>query len=212
MCYSVIYLENHKCKVCEAIKRNVIEPVAVFVPQGEKENLKSEFKNLNSEQLEEELEDFYQNIRGKVKREKEVLFEAEYDFDNIKISQDIKVFIKTYQTCIFHCQKENEIWMENFNDGYEEYAKRRDKAIQEGKSFDEEFEIKWNEDLIEEFWRKIRAYRFAVSYKEKWDEFEGSEEKKWEQLKQLLQKETQKEIENDKYLILFNYVSKISRL
>ncbi len=190
MGYSVIYLENHKCKVCEAIKRNVIEPVAVFVPEGEKENLKSEFKNLNSEQLEEELEDFYQNIRGKVKREKEVLFEAEYDFDNIKISQDIKVFIKTYKTCIFHCEKENEIWMENYNDGYEEFAKRT--------------EIKWNEDLIEEFWRRIQAYRFAVDYKEKWDSFEGTTEEKWKQLKQLLPEETQKEIENDRYLILFN--------
>jgi len=73
--------------------------------------------------------------------------------------------------------------MENFNDGYEGYARHRDKAIQEGKPFNEDFEIKWNEDLVNEFWRRIRAYRFAVDYKEKWDSFEGTDEEKWKQLK-----------------------------
>ena len=143
MSYSVIYLENHKCKVCEAIDRNVIEPVAVFVPQG-KENLKSELEKLNSEQLEEKLKEHYQNIKGKTQT---------------KIPATNSY---TYQTCIFHCEKENEIWMENFNDGYEEFAKKREKATQEEKPFYEEFKIQWNENLVNKFWRRIRAYRFAV--------------------------------------------------
>ena len=190
--YSAIYLENHKCKICEATKRNVVEPVAVFVPEGE-ENLKSELEELNFQQLEERLKKHYQNIKGKTQTK----------------TPDTNSY--TYQTCIFHCEKENKIWMENYNDGYEEYAKRRDKAIQKGKYFNEEFAIKWNEGLVEEFWRRVRAYRFAVDYKEKWDEFEGTEEERWEQLKRQLSKETQEEIEKD--LIVFNLKnSKIDKI
>jgi len=177
--YSVIYLENHKCEVCEKTERNVVEPVAVFVPVG-RENLKSELENLNSEQVEQKLKEVYRNIKWYKKES------------------------ANFKTCIFHCEKENEIWIKNFHNEYEEYAKRRDKAIQEEKPFDEKFEIQWNKDLVNEFWRRIRAYRFAVDYKEKWDEFKGTKEEEWEQLKQLLPKETQKEIEKDKDLILIN--------
>ncbi|WP_029520147.1 hypothetical protein [Persephonella sp. IF05-L8] len=116
MSYSVIYLENHECRICKEIGRNVIEPVVVFVPK--------------------------------------------------EINKDTVV----YGTCIFHCKKENEIWMGNYNE-------------------------KWNGNLVNEFWGRIRAYRFAVDYKKKWDNFEGTEEEKWEQLKQLLPEETQKEFE-----------------
>jgi len=143
--YTVIYLENHKCKICEAIERNVIEPVAVFVPGREyKDNLKSELEKLNSEQLEKNLQEHYQNVKGKIKT---------------KIPNTDSY---TYQTCIFHCEKENEIWMENFNDGYEDYAKHRDKAIQHGKYFNEEFEIKWDLCLINKFWDKFKAYIIVV--------------------------------------------------
>jgi len=184
--YSVIYLENHKCRICSLFNRNIIEPVAVFVPMGkEYQNLKQKFEELNPKQLEEELKKYYQKIKGKIKTQ----------------VPDENSF--TYKTCILHCEKENEIWIENFNDGYEEYAKRRDKAIQEEKPFNEKFEIKWNENLVNEFWKRIRAYRFAVDYKEKWDSFEGIEEEKWEQLKQLLPEETQNEIEKNINLILF---------
>jgi len=68
--YSVIYLwdENknfevkHNCKVCEEIERNVIEPVAVFVPEGQEEKLKEKLLNLSSEELQEELEKLYENV------------------------------------------------------------------------------------------------------------------------------------------------------
>jgi len=63
--YSVIYLENHKCKICEAIKRNVIEPVAVFVPVIKNKNsLKSNFELNSEEQLEENLFKHYLHIKG----------------------------------------------------------------------------------------------------------------------------------------------------
>jgi len=178
--YSVIYLENHKCKFCKEIGRNVIEPVAVFVPEGEEEKWESELEKLDSEQLEQRLKEVYRNVKWYKKES------------------------ANFKTCIFHCEKENEIWIENYNDEYEKYAKRFYETIKERKPFNEKFEIKWNKNLVNEFWKRIRAYRFAVNYKEKWDEFEGTEVEKWKQLKHQLPKETQNEIEKDKYLILAN--------
>jgi hypothetical protein len=76
--------------------------------------------------------------------------------------------LKKFDTCIFHCEKENEIWMENVEE-YKEWKERRDKALKEGKDFDEKIEIKWNKDLVGEFWRRVRAYRFAVDYADLWE-------------------------------------------
>ncbi|BBB32509.1 hypothetical protein TTHT_0956 [Thermotomaculum hydrothermale] len=74
--------------------------------------------------------------------------------------------LKKFTTCIFHCEKENEIWIENI-DEYKEWKEKREKARKEKKEFYIEFSIKWRENLINEFWKRIRAYRFAVDYPEK---------------------------------------------
>ena len=103
MGYRVIYLDGEEgrpkknCKICEALKRNVIEPVAVFLRED---------KNL-SDLTDEELENF--------------------------------------DTCIFHCEKENEIWIKNLEE-YKEWKKIRDEANAKGKEFNK-FEIEWEENL-----------------------------------------------------------------
>ncbi len=124
-----------KCEVCEEIRRNVIEPAVVFV-KGDDNQIKNQIQEIqqNPEELKEFLKNHYKNIKGKT---------------------------DTKPVCIFHCQKENEIWIRNYEE-YEEYSKRRNEAIKEKEPFDEDFEIKWNEDLVGEFWKRIRAYRFAV--------------------------------------------------
>ena len=125
MGYRVIYLDGEEgrpkktCKICEELERNVIEPVAIFLPED---------KNL-SDLTDEELENF--------------------------------------DTCIFHCEKENEIWMKNLEE-HKEWKKRRDKANAKGEKFNEDFKIEWEENLVNEFWSRIRAYRFAVDHSEQW--------------------------------------------
>ncbi|WP_457677501.1 hypothetical protein, partial [Thermovibrio sp.] len=63
--------------------------------------------------------------------------------------------INEFNTCIFHCEKENEVWIENFKE-YEEWKERRERALKEGKEFEEPFKIRWNETLVKEFWKRIR--------------------------------------------------------
>jgi len=150
--YSVIYLweedkdgvyrVKHPCKVCQEIKRNVIEPVAVFVPKGKKEEYREKLLKIESE---EELQ--------------KVLEEEIY--------KDVEWYKKpkTHLTCILHCHKENSIWIRNFGE-YKEYARSRDEAILKTEVFKGEFPIKWNWNLIVEFFRRIRAYRFVVDYEE----------------------------------------------
>jgi hypothetical protein len=128
--YKVIYLDGKEgkpknCKICEELKRNVIEPVAVFLPEG---------KNL-SDLSDKELEKF--------------------------------------DTCIFHCEKEDKTWMKNLEE-WREWKKRRDKANAEGEEFNEDFEIKWEENLVNEFWNRLRAYCFAVDHWDEWKKADGN--------------------------------------
>lgn len=162
--YKVIYLDGENgrikkfCPICKESRRNVIEPVAVFIPEN---------VNLND------------------------LSENE---------------INKFGTCIFHCEKENKIWIENF-EKYKEWKKQREEALKEGKSFDKYFKIKWNEDLVKEFWRRVRAYRFAVDYVDLWIEAG----KDWNNFKKLLINQENSpendEIEKDKEIIEFNFNS-----
>jgi uncharacterized protein YjbI with pentapeptide repeats len=157
--YSVIYLweedknghykVKHPCKVCQAIGRNVIEPVAVFVPKGKEEKYREKLLKIESEgELQKELEELYKDVDWYKKPE-------------------------THLTCILHCDKENSIWIKNF-DEYKEYAKRRDEAISKKEPFEEDLEIEWDENLVKEFWRKVRAYRFAVDYFDLWRKANGN--------------------------------------
>ncbi|BBB32396.1 hypothetical protein TTHT_0832 [Thermotomaculum hydrothermale] len=65
--------------------------------------------------------------------------------------------------CIFHCEKENEIWIENI-DEYKEWKEKREKAREEKRKFNEKSPAEWKKNLVDEFWKRIRAYRFAVDY------------------------------------------------
>ena len=117
MKYRVIYRDGEEgrlhrdCKICREINRNVIEPVAVFLPLGK------ELRDLSQEELE------------------------------------------NFDTCLFHCEKENEIWIENLEE-YQEWKRKQEK----NEIANPFFQIKWNRILFDEFWRRIRAYRFAVDY------------------------------------------------
>jgi len=126
----------------------------------------------------------------------------DFDLDSQNPSEKERI-INQHNTCIFHCEKENQKWIENYNEGYKEYAKRREETINKGDPFKEDFKIEWNEDLVKEFWRRIRAYRFAVDYKENWESLKEN----WKLLRQHLSKETLKEIEEDKNIIL-SYLEK----
>ena len=157
MSYRVIYLDGREikekgrlpeieCDVCQKIKRNVIEPVAIFV----------------EEKKVEEIENKLIELQKKFGNQEEILKE--------KVKELAKEIHKEQdgETCVFHCRKENEIWIENVEE-YRQWKERRDKALKEGKDFDEEIKIKWNKNLVDEFWRRVRAYRFAVDYADLWE-------------------------------------------
>ena len=142
MGYRVIYLDGREikgkgelpkigCNVCREIKRNVIEPVAIFVEEKEVEEIENKLI-----ELQEEFGNQEEILKEKVK----------------KLAQEIHKE-QDGKTCIFHCEKENEIWMENAEE-YKEW-----KEINE--------DIKWDKNLVDEFWRRVRAYRFAVDYLDK---------------------------------------------
>ncbi|WP_132526142.1 pentapeptide repeat-containing protein [Phorcysia thermohydrogeniphila] len=135
--------EFRECKVCRKLKRNVIEPVAVFLKDGQ-----------NLEDLTEEE-------------------------------------LRKFDTCIFHCEKENEVWMENVEE-YKEWKKKRDETLRKGKDFKEKIEIKWNENLVDEFWRRVRAYRFAVDFV--WESLLGCEGVEF----------TVEDLEKERKLVRFN--------
>ncbi len=68
-----------------------------------------------------------------------------------------------FDKCIFHVDKENEYWIENYyRDDYESYKKRRDEAIEKEEPFDEDFQIEWNEKLVAQFWELIREFKDIV--------------------------------------------------
>ncbi|RLB08865.1 MAG: hypothetical protein DRG27_05130 [Deltaproteobacteria bacterium] len=104
--YRVFYLDGkegrpHKeCEICKKINRNVIEPVAVFLPENK------ELKDLSPEEL------------------------------------------QNFNTCIFHCEKENEIWIENF----EEYQKQKKDQTKKNDP-NQFFQVEWSKNLFDEFWR-----------------------------------------------------------
>jgi uncharacterized protein YjbI with pentapeptide repeats len=185
MSYSVIYLDGTdglpfiECSVCKEINRNVIEPVAVFVPKEKEKAYKEKLKNLDKTNIQKELNEFYRNIGWYNK-------------------------IPNSNTCIFHCNKENRIWIENFK-SYKEYATKRDESINNNKSFDENFEIKWNEFLVEEFWKRIRAYRFAVDNESLWDEVNYNWSEFLKKLREIGCAVEEEELNKNKELILFYF-------
>jgi len=68
-----------------------------------------------------------------------------------------------FDKCIFHVDKENKYWIENYyRDDYESYKKRRDEAIEKEEPFDEDFQIEWNEKLVAQFWELIREFKDIV--------------------------------------------------
>ena len=88
--------------------------------------------------------------------------------ENQKLEDLSRENLEKFDTCIFHCKKENKIWMENVEE-YKEWKKRRNKTLEKRKAFIEGIEIKWNKNLVNEFWKKARAYRFAVDYAGLWE-------------------------------------------
>ena len=135
MGWRVVYLDK-KCRVCQEIGRNVIEPVAVFLKENQR------LEDLTEEEL------------------------------------------KKFDTCIFHCEKENGIWMESVEE-YRQWKERRDKALKEvfKEVFNENIiiieniEIRCGKNLVDEFWRRVRAYRFAVDYVDLWKKSEENWDK-----------------------------------
>ncbi len=144
MVYKVIFLDGEEgrplreCEVCNGkkdneYKRNVIEPVALFVKEEEYEEIKERIKDISEQEL------------------------------NKLIEKNNKLLGQSEQRCIFHCEKENEIWMENFDKHYIAYKQRRDYALLNNFPFAENPPfIKWRKKLVEIFWARIRAYRFFI--------------------------------------------------
>ena len=121
------------------------------------------------------------------------------------IEKNKRLLGQTKSTCIFHCQKENEVWIKNF-EAYINYL-RKEKPENE-KTFEEKEEdlftpnqILWDDYLVNEFWKRIRTYRFCIDYWKKEDtpkDLQFIEEN--EEIKDLLQF-YRKKIQNepDKY-------------
>ncbi len=143
MGYKVIFLDGLdgrpfvQCEVCKKIKRNVIEPIAIFVKEEDFERIDKQLKNLPKNKVDE--------VVGKL------------------IKETNKLLAQSEARCIFHCEKENEVWIENIEE-YQKYQQRQKKAIAKEQPFNEDSPAKWRENLVDTFWERIRAYRFAVDY------------------------------------------------
>jgi len=81
--------------------------------------------------------------------------------ENQKLEDLSKEEFEKFDTCIFHCEKENKIWMENLEE-YKEWKNRRERALKENMEFDEDIEIKWNKTLVVEFLENLRKYMSVV--------------------------------------------------
>ena len=57
--------------------------------------------------------------------------------------------------CIFHCEKENNVWIKNFKKGMNLV----------------DANLVWNQRLVDDFWKQIRCYRFAIDYYKKTIQF-----------------------------------------
>ena len=208
MSYRVIYLDgknglpNQECKICKRLDndnlppRNVVEPVAIFVKEEDYSRVKNKLIEIE------------QTISDSEEKEKAI----EELVEELSKAQNGK-------TCIFHCEKENDIWIENF-DNYLKWKKEREEYTDGEKEKGESFKIQWNGSLVKEFWSKIRAYRFAIDYFHKfndgyrnWDtfisyiffpDFDKSEEQK--QKDEILKTE----LEKNKLWILFNFEKLLS--
>ncbi len=139
MGYEVIFLDGEEgrplreCEVCREIERNVIEPVALFVKDEEYKEISERIKNISKQEL------------------------------NNLIEKNNKLLGQSEQRCIFHCEKENEIWVENYDEHYIAYKQRRDYALLNNFPFAENPPfIKWRKKLIEKFWERIRAYSHVI--------------------------------------------------
>ncbi len=120
MNWEVIFLDGREgrpyreCKICRALKGLIeeVEPVAVFVPEGEKEKVLDILKGIPPESLEEKLKELYEswgvdNFERKIDEELVWLYlYFEYYFE-------FRDFNNTCETCIFHCEKRNKIWRKN---------------------------------------------------------------------------------------------------
>ena len=75
MGYTIIYLDGIndlpyvECEVCKRIKRNVVEPVVIFVPDDREEEYRQKLKSLKSspnKELNKFIEELYKGIRGQL--------------------------------------------------------------------------------------------------------------------------------------------------
>jgi len=158
MGWRVVYLDGKEgreffeCDICREVGRYPIEPAVIFVPvwrysEYEKKKVEAKAHFTELKQREAFLRDSFLRI-----------FKKELDGLRRK---------KTKKACIFHCEKENEVWIENIEE-YRQWKEERNRVLEGNKNFSRDIEIRWNRSLIEEFWRRIRAYRFAVDYLEFW--------------------------------------------
>ncbi len=172
MGYKIIYLDGTngllsvECEVCKETNRNVVEPVAVFVPEDKEEEYRQKLKSLKSDsnkELDKFIEELYEGVRGKIEEPK---------------------------TCIFHCDKENDIWIENL----EEYLSDKENS-----------KIIWRNFLVEEFWKRIRAYRFAVDYTDLWNKVNENWDRFLKELEKIEYAPDEEELNKYKNLVLFNF-------
>ncbi|WP_457623192.1 pentapeptide repeat-containing protein [Persephonella sp.] len=150
--YRVFYFEDLNrgeviigCPVCERIERNFIEPVAVILE-------KEDYKKFEGQliQIKEELTFGQRDIEILIDKLKE---ENIYE----------KIINKDDLVCILHQRKEGKHWEEDT----EEFREWNEKII----FSTEGLENKLNEyNLVNQFWCRTRAYRFAVDYKSLWEE------------------------------------------
>ncbi|NPA51700.1 MAG: hypothetical protein GXO22_02270 [Aquificae bacterium] len=155
--YKVFYFEDLeeekvkiRCPVCERLKRNFIEPVAVILEEGD-----------------------YQKFEGKLEKIKQDFRESQ-NIDALKNRLKIdkiyeEILNKDDLVCILHQNKEGEHWEEDTEEFKKWNEKVKELAFMEELT-DGDIESLDKNNLVNQFWRRVRAYRFAVDYKSLWKE------------------------------------------
>ena len=171
--YKVIYLQYSECPICKSINRNVIEPVAVIFKKEDYEKYKSLINSIKNLESLKNNEEFFE-----------------------------KVINKDDLVCIFHQKKEGKHW----KDDTEEFKKWNEWVLELGRNkilTDDKFNSLDEDNLVNQFWERIRAYRFAVDYIDLWKKSNRNWDNFKKELENLENKPDISEIEKSMNLIEF---------
>ncbi|WP_456384675.1 pentapeptide repeat-containing protein, partial [Persephonella sp.] len=197
--YRVFYFEDLNrgeviigCPVCEGLKRNFIEPVVVILREESYERFKTFMKKVNLTRRDITAKNL-STLLGNL------ILDGHFTEHTFLNKRDL--------VCIFHQKKEETEHWEEDTRKFREWNERTINLTSDNELTAQDIENLDKNNLIYQFWRRIRTYRFAVDYKDLWERVG----KDWESFKDKLKDKVDlEEIKKEKPLIEL-YLRKIEK-